>query len=302
MQPCTVVAAALLLFMSGAAAKKEGKARLRAMHSMVIKNEGGTRRCHNSSNRTSLEQRRVVARKENLRRRHRRPRARFSSSFTFSKPPAPRRGRRLKQWSRRRESPTRDVSLRERRPVRRRHGAAAPHVCELRAAPPAAATPAGLCKRALHERRARGGAAARRRRRRRAPLVRDAPGEPAGDLRDVPAGPCCPPCEWCLVSENPRRAVARRGREGCGDLRCRKIAFLALRSTQDAGHSAQAMGYVKKADKEKPYYYVKGFGEAHDTLGSYVRACAETEPMTSGLSKLPHSIVDFRAGERRRRF
>ena len=62
--------------------------------------------------------------------------------------------------------PDGDVSLRERRSLRRRRRAAAPHVCELRAAPPAAATPAGLCKRALHERRARGRAAARRRRRR----------------------------------------------------------------------------------------------------------------------------------------
>ena len=116
-----------------------------------------------------------------------------------------------------------NVSLRERRPVRRRHGAAAPHVFELRAALPAAATPAGLCKHALHERRARGGAAARRRRRRRAPLVRHTPGEPARDLRDVPAGPGGPSSEWSALLKNQavRRAVARGGSEGRGDLRCR---------------------------------------------------------------------------------
>ena len=57
------------------------------------------------------------------------------------------------------------------------------------------------------------------------------------------------------------------------------IAFLALRSTQDAGHSAQAMGYMKKSDKAKPYYAnsVKRLGAAEpmSRYGSYVRACAD---------------------------
>ena len=57
------------------------------------------------------------------------------------------------------------------------------------------------------------------------------------------------------------------------------IAFLALRSTQDAGHSAQAMGYMKKADREKPYYanFIKRLGAAEpmSRYGSYVRACAD---------------------------
>ncbi len=39
------------------------------------------------------------------------------------------------------------------------------------------------------------------------------------------------------------------------------------------------MGYVKKADKEKPYYanFVKRLGAAEpmSRYGSYVRACAE---------------------------
>ena len=78
-----------------------------------------------------------------------------------------------------------------------------------------------------------------------------------------------------LVSENQalRRAFARK------DVSAADVA--------DAGHSAQAMGYVKKADKEKPYY------------ANSVKRLGAAEP-TSGLSKLPHSLRLL--CERRRRF
>ena len=59
------------------------------------------------------------------------------------------------------------------------------------------------------------------------------------------------------------------------------IAFLALRSTQDAGQSAQAMGYMKKADREKPYYanFVKRLGAAEpmSRYGSYVNGAVASE-------------------------
>ena len=73
------------------------------------------------------------------------------------------------------------------------------------------------------------------------------------------------------------------------------IAFLALRSTQDAGHSAQAMGYMKKADKEKPYYAnsVKRLGAAEpmSRYGSYVTGAVASESARRAARVLDDSFA-----------
>ena len=73
------------------------------------------------------------------------------------------------------------------------------------------------------------------------------------------------------------------------------FAFLALRSTQDAGHSAQAMGYVKKANKEKPYYAnsVKRLGAAEpmSRYGSYVSGAVASESARRAARVLDESFA-----------
>ena len=73
------------------------------------------------------------------------------------------------------------------------------------------------------------------------------------------------------------------------------IAFLALRSTQDAGHSAQAMGYVKKADREKPYYanFIKRLGAAEpmSRYGSYVSGAVASESARRAARVLDDSFA-----------
>ena len=73
------------------------------------------------------------------------------------------------------------------------------------------------------------------------------------------------------------------------------IAFLALRSTQDAGHSAQAMGYMKKADREKPYYanFIKRLGAAEpmSRYGSYVNGAVASESARRAARVLDESFA-----------
>ena len=91
-----------------------------------------------------------------------------------------------------------------------------------------------------------------------------------------------------LVSENPRYDVVISGAEDVAA----DVAGDGLR--EEGGQREALLCELGETARRRG---------AHEPLRLVRQSlCRDQHFTTSGLSKLPHSIVDFRAGERRRRF